>query len=314
MNLLPANLAKLADIASRDDRGRWTLRGVHVERSPEGTFTAAATDTRMLLRVSGPCEPADEFPSIPAMKDVPDDAASGIVPASVWGSVFAAATKHSRKATKSILQNVAVAIGREQAVFGMTNGDSSPVETTKLMEGRFPPVDDVFPKKPAAMRIRINPLLMAKLLKAMAEIAPPDLDGNDGVTMEIWDPNRPMVFRCPGPRGQELSGLLMPITTEAAKASDEESDAVVADKPVDDLRERELTDALRRRNDEIEELLAERSRLLKSIAILQANARELACERDALQAAVDQAGSGVTPKVDRLLTRAERLALKSMSH
>jgi hypothetical protein len=62
MHLLPTNLAPLGDLADKRENGsRFALKGVHVRLNSDNTFSAAATDTKVLMQVTGPCVgPVDE--------------------------------------------------------------------------------------------------------------------------------------------------------------------------------------------------------------------------------------------------------------
>ena len=73
MHLLPTNLGKLADLTEKYD-GCFALSNVRLRVHGDNTFTAEATDTKCLLRVTGPCvAPADQFPDcVPGLTTAPN--------------------------------------------------------------------------------------------------------------------------------------------------------------------------------------------------------------------------------------------------
>jgi hypothetical protein len=73
MHLLPTNLASLVDVADKKDHGgRFTLASVHLRVHGDNTFIAEATDTKVLLRVCGPCvNSSEDYPEHPGMRTPP---------------------------------------------------------------------------------------------------------------------------------------------------------------------------------------------------------------------------------------------------
>ena len=56
MHLLPTHLAPLADVSDKKGAsGRFALATVQLRVHGDNTFIASATDTKVLLRVYGPC-------------------------------------------------------------------------------------------------------------------------------------------------------------------------------------------------------------------------------------------------------------------
>src|SRR5580698_289464 len=115
MHLLPTHLAALADVAAKSQTGRFALETVHLRVHGDNTFIAEATDTKVLLRVSGPCVgPADEYPEHHAMTAAPNGKMGALIPASVWAKAFGSVAKVTKKrGTPSNGKCVAVKIGKE---------------------------------------------------------------------------------------------------------------------------------------------------------------------------------------------------------
>jgi hypothetical protein len=125
MHLLPTHLAALADVAAKNETGRFMLETVHLRVHGDNTFLAEATDTKVLLRVSGPCVgPADEYPEHPGMTTAPNGSMEGLIPAKAWVKAFSNANKVTKKSHQANLKTVAVKIGKDMATFGSTNLDS----------------------------------------------------------------------------------------------------------------------------------------------------------------------------------------------
>jgi hypothetical protein len=68
--------------------------------------------------------------------------AEGLIPSSVWAKTFKSFANVTKK-QRDVLNSVAVKIGDDMATFGATNLDSYPVEQTRLVEGRLPPVAEI---------------------------------------------------------------------------------------------------------------------------------------------------------------------------
>src|SRR4051812_24600494 len=95
MHLLPLSLGRLADLASRPSTSpRYALDAVFLRLNPDNTFEAVATDTRVLVRVTGPCiAPAADFPLFPELASAPDSGTAALVPVEVWKRAFTWARK-----------------------------------------------------------------------------------------------------------------------------------------------------------------------------------------------------------------------------
>ncbi len=85
---------------------------------------------------SGPCDwpcvgPVQEYPEHPAMANAPNGKHDALIPAASWRKAFSTAAKVTKK-QKSVLRSVAVKLGDQLATFGATDGDSCPVEQTRV--------------------------------------------------------------------------------------------------------------------------------------------------------------------------------------
>lgn len=146
VHLLPPNLGRLA--AHTDDgTARFALNTVHVEFD-RSRFTAAATDTKVLVVVEGACDEdrEKEFPEIPALLAAPNGATKALVPAAAWDKAFRTASKirHVRKVTP--MRNLACVVGDVVTSFAATNGEVTDFAQTANAVGKFPPFRDIFEK------------------------------------------------------------------------------------------------------------------------------------------------------------------------
>lgn len=295
-HLLPTRLAKLADATNhKGGANRWAVVGVHVRLKPDGSYVACATDTRSLVRVTGPgVGPVEDYPEVPALAAAPNGHAEAIVPAAAWKSAFAAAEKLTRRSVKPILRSVAVVAGENVVTMGCTDLDTYPVEQARRVEGRYPPVDDIVPKRPrpGAVTVGIDPLRFADTLRTLAAVAGAE-PGGGGVTLEVAPGNKPIVLRATAPDGAAVDGLVMPFGGGGGDKNDEAEDGPADESAlVVSLRARvaELERAVLPLEGENTRLAGERNRLAEQFAELsrtldavQANARGLAEDRDRLQ-------------------------------
>lgn len=212
MNLLPTNLAPLADIADDQPGTRWAVTGVQVESFTDGTgWRATATDCKRLVRVTGPdIAKADEFPDLPGMSVAPNGATKGLIPAGRWKDFFRNAAKLTKKSA-STLRAVAVKMGPDRVTLGATDGKDSPLTQTPVVEGRFPPVNDIMPGKLGVglAVVNVDPALMAETLGAIAKMMDPEK--REPVTMEIFGPDRPIHFSAEGANDTKIESILMPL-------------------------------------------------------------------------------------------------------
>jgi len=80
MHLLPTNLGQLANLTESD--GRFALSNVRLRVHGDNTFIAEATDTKVLLRVSGPCvAESGDFPDgVPGLATAPNGKLEALIP------------------------------------------------------------------------------------------------------------------------------------------------------------------------------------------------------------------------------------------
>jgi hypothetical protein len=320
MLTLPNNLAPLAQIAEKKEGARWAVTGVRLKALPGGEWEAAATDTKILLQVrGGSALPPDEFPEWPGLTSAANSASVGLIPTDFWAETFAAAKKLTGK--KRYLKPpkaVAVKLAPTEATFGFTDTESNKTEVTKLVEGKFPPVEQIWPRKKPKLTVAIDPDLMVQLLRTMSALLP---EGQKRVELDFIDDKKPIIARA-GSTEMQLKGLIMPLGERG-----EDDNAPAPAKPVAQLdspspeaeQVAELEAEARRMRDEIallrqerdaaraavaeanrerdlairdaRECAAERDAAYSTIRILEANGRQLVDDRDRLQAELHRRAS-----------------------
>jgi DNA polymerase III sliding clamp (beta) subunit (PCNA family) len=196
MLLLPKNVSRLADLVSRG-AGRQNLSGIRVLEYADG-YRLEATDGKRLLVVRGPqgaeTTPQDRL-TRESLADAPDAAFDALVPADDWSKAFKAAKKG---------ENVGVAL----SAIEVTLAAGTQTLKARSLDGQFPDVNVVLPKKPALWSVAFNPVLMAELLMAMAAIA-----GEDAcrVSLHFYGADRPLGLSCSNAAGQFADALLVPL-------------------------------------------------------------------------------------------------------
>jgi hypothetical protein len=216
MHLLPLSLGRLADHAGRS--GIFAIDGVLLQRNDDNTFEAVATDTKTLIRVTGPCvAPASDYPMFPELAEATDDYPWAIIPAIGWKRAFTWARKlTARKGVSNpACRSVAVCIGTQETTFGVSDGEHPWWEASPNIVGRYPPYADIIASalaKPISGMFAADALRMSHLLATAAEFAdnPSDLR----VEIESRGGNNPIVVRSQQPGGVEFLGLVMPLTPE----------------------------------------------------------------------------------------------------
>lgn len=219
MNTLPLSVAPLCEIADKREGTRWAVTGIQVE-DLGGRFRATATDTKRLVIVEGPdAVPASRYPESAGLAAAPNTAVKGLVPREVWKAVFAGAKKGTKR-FQTVTQCVAVKLGESVATLASTDGaGSSPVSTSGLVEGRFPPVDDVMktPRKKrgkGAIVVHLDPTLVGDTLKTIGKMMP---DGRH-VRVEFFDQSKPFLVEGLGESDEKIEAAIMPMAIEQGDA------------------------------------------------------------------------------------------------
>lgn len=217
--LLPRWLAPLAK-ACATEAARFAITGVRLELSSHH-YLADATDGRILIRIRGPRGECSDYPPHPAVENAANGATTAIIPAKEWEKAF---RQVPPRAFKPILENVAVVLSDKESTLATTNLETASAVVCRNVEGRYPRVEDVLPRKQPRFTISVDPLYLAKVCTILASLADPD---KRGVTLEFYDDCSPIAMRVPMPRADhEAVGILMPLVSDTeAKGFDRKTKA-----------------------------------------------------------------------------------------
>lgn len=268
MLVLPNNLKCLSSFTDDGAGARWAIGGVQVEDAGKGQYVAAATDCKTLVIVEGKAKKADEYPAVGALEGAPNGGTKGIIPAKLFAEVMADSAKKTKSCTRPILKTVAIQMsaptgiyGAEgydpgQAVLGWTNLEQHSTPVTKLIEGRFPPYQDIIPKKAPLARIALDPEYIIRLGEVCKNMKPLVDKECCRVEVDFYGSHKPCIFRFENPdMEQNVTVLIMPLVSdfendgllnETLLAADVETNKTLL-ASVNQLREesKQLEDALR---------------------------------------------------------------------
>jgi hypothetical protein len=227
MHLLPFQLGAVANLTDRRDSTRFALSNVNLRLYGDNTFCAESTDSKRLIRVTGPCAEPDEYPSggIPGFDAAPNGALAALVPGDVWKKTFSAAGKLvSARAFKQkpILGNVAVKVGDKVTTFGATNLERHLTESVSNGTGRYPPTGDILGQCQKHNRdvFSVDPVLLAEVLRTLAEFTDEE---NKRVTFSVGrkckktDTDKPILIRVDtAVGGMRVESVVMPLAGDNA--------------------------------------------------------------------------------------------------
>jgi DNA polymerase III sliding clamp (beta) subunit (PCNA family) len=186
---LPRNLAALATVAARDC-GRYSLAAVRVKDPGGGLYRAEATDGKVLAIVQGPAPEA----CYPALEERPDGDAEVLIPRDDWQKAFRLGDRHRPVGLAAWGGEITLAVG-DQAL------------TTRPVDGRYPDVDQILPRHGALLAVRLDPGLLAELLKVATAVNP-----GGGVDLLFYGRGKPLGLMTRSNGGQTFDALIMPLT------------------------------------------------------------------------------------------------------
>lgn len=208
MRLLPKNLGSLSVVCPKESM-RYATVGVRI-KCGDDKYLAEATDGRLLARVEGEY-PGGEYPPVPAIESAPNGQSDTIVPAKEWSAAFKAIRKTRGK---PVLENAAIVQGNECTTFVSTDLESVSVTSPRNVEGRWPMTDEVFPRGEILATLRVDPVLLAKLLTLAATYADAE---SSAVDIVLYKPKTGTQVVAPvlvesSSSSQVFRGLCMPLS------------------------------------------------------------------------------------------------------
>jgi hypothetical protein len=195
---LAAHLAKVA----AKDVGRYSMTGVRVLDPGDGTYRLEATDGRRAVVLRGPNLDAGLVPVMPDLDE--DPGREGVIPLADWLDGFKMVPREKGYNCKEY----PLGIDLGQHVFGM--GTLGAQRQGRLLDGRFPNIDGVLPKRPARLSFAVNPAYLIDLL----QIARAVLGDEKRVEVHFWEGGAPVGLSCmtADHGGVYLDGLIMPLS------------------------------------------------------------------------------------------------------
>jgi len=159
---IPRSLCALKRIAAKAEHSRYgATQGIRFSQV-SGIYRAEATDGLRAILVQG-LTPLED-PPWPGFKELPDDACETII----LPKDLERACKVGDESLQSRFGMVGIATNGE----GVSLGLGADVVTTRVVDGRFPNVEKVIPKKRPVCSFRVDPQLLADTLLAIAELLP----------------------------------------------------------------------------------------------------------------------------------------------
>jgi DNA polymerase III sliding clamp (beta) subunit (PCNA family) len=201
---LPRNVASVVD-ACANDSARYTMQAVRLRLLPNNWWRMEATNGRLAVVLQGESQPsAADQRDMPEMRAPEAVLLEALIPPDAIDQAFKILPKDASNGKR----HVGVALGDPTTL--LVSGSS--VSATKLMEGRYPDIDSVIPRKGVPLAtITLDPDLLINVLRIVSAVCK---DGQLGkrVQMHYFGPDKPIGFTADGAEGVMLDAILMPLT------------------------------------------------------------------------------------------------------
>jgi DNA polymerase III sliding clamp (beta) subunit (PCNA family) len=164
---IPRSLCALKRVAAKAEHARFgATQGIRIALA-SGLYRAEATDGHRAMVVQG-LMPSED-PPWPGFKDLPDDACEAVV--------LPKDLERACKVGDDYLQRSFGMLGIATMGNDVCLGLGSELVTARTVEGRFPNINQVIPKKRPLFTFRVDPKILAETLLAMAELLPEGASG-----------------------------------------------------------------------------------------------------------------------------------------
>lgn len=182
MTRVPSRLADLARLAAKKNTN-FAVSGVHLVEWGDGTLTASAGDSKVMLVIDTATTSGEPF-----------EPAEAIVPPASWSKAFRSASALTR-ASHPEEREVGVDIRDGQVRFESASPGREIVETTCTMAGRYPPVDQIVRRsEESLLEVVVDPKRLAVLLASLASAVGPDTFA----VLEFHGSGKPLQVRAVG--------------------------------------------------------------------------------------------------------------------
>jgi hypothetical protein len=164
---IPRSLCALKRVAAKAEHYRFAAtQGIRIA-SASGLFRAEATDGHRAIIVQGLA--STEEPPWPGFKELPDDTCEAII--------LPKDLERGCKVGDASLQSRFNVVGIATRDSEVSLGLGTDVVTARTVEGRFPNISQVIPKKRPLFTFRVDPKTLAETLLAIADLLPEEARG-----------------------------------------------------------------------------------------------------------------------------------------
>jgi hypothetical protein len=210
---IPRSLCALKRVAAKGDHPRFSAtQGIRIAEAC-GMYRAEATDGRRAVVVQG-MVPTEE-PPWPAFKELPDDAFEAII--------LPKDLERACKIGDDYLQNKFGVVGVATMGNEICLGLGADVVTARIVEGKFPPIDQVIPRKRPLFTFSVDPRLLGETLLAIADMLP---DENRSVQCFFYGNGAPLgICARNNDNGMFIDALVVPLAPPNAKPAEAKPEA-----------------------------------------------------------------------------------------
>jgi hypothetical protein len=205
---IPRSLCALKRVAAKTEHHRFgATQGIRIAVAA-GLYRAEATDGHRAIIAQGLA--STEEPPWPGFKELPDDACEAII----LPKDLERACKTGDNSLQSRFGTVGVATMGNNVCLGL----GADLVTASTVEGRFPRMDQIIPKKRPLFTFRVDPKTLAETLLAMADLLP---DEDRAVQFFYYGDGLPLGFRARNAQtGMMIDALVVPLTLPKPAAKD----------------------------------------------------------------------------------------------
>lgn len=226
MRFLPSNLAALSKVAARKDT-KYVLTAIQFRETHRG-YVASATDTRILARVVGnEISEAKDLPCFALLASQPNGGTEALIPAKEWAALLKTTAAQRRAAKQKPTLDVSGIVVTakpknhdatevEKQIATVVSSDNitqhSRLQTVQCVDGRFPLVDEVLPRRRPRVTVTLGIDDFIRLLEAARAIG-------DTVTIGLFTDQQdrlgwthPVLVETQSPdESQEFVGMIQPL-------------------------------------------------------------------------------------------------------
>lgn len=199
---IPRSLCALKRMVAKSEHARFgATTGIHLWTA-DGMYRAEATDGRRAIVVQGMVP--ETTPNWPGLKEVPDDAFETVL-----------SPKDLEKGCKvgdEYLQKTFGVIGMATKGSQVLMGVGEDCIVTRPLEGRFPDIQNVIPRKAPLYSVPVDPRLLAEALLTIADLLP---EGSQGVDLFYYGEGFPIGLCAHNAEtGAMIDALVVPLTVQ----------------------------------------------------------------------------------------------------